>query len=156
MNNTTAILVITTSSSTINGALQSIPYLVNIWLGTFFWITGNIGCIGNMIVFQSRTFRNRACSIYLLFESIANFFLINFVLVTRILQKGFQIPIINRYTILCKLRQFSTDYFNEISFNFFTFATIDRILSAQRSNREYIHIYIYQNYNLILSRISSV
>ena len=122
------------SANNISNILLSTTCQLNIWLGSFLWIMGNIGCIGNMIVFGSRSFRNRAFSIYLLSETISNFFYFNFVLATRILQKGFRIPITNRFTIICKLREFATDWSNQVSFTLFSFATIDRILSAQRLN----------------------
>ncbi|CAF4515147.1 unnamed protein product [Rotaria sp. Silwood2] len=87
-----------------------------------------------MIVFSSRTFRNRAYSVYLLSEAMSDFIYFDFVLITRILQKGFQIPITIRYDVLCKLRQFVSVWGNQVSFTLFSFATIDRLLSAQRSN----------------------
>jgi hypothetical protein len=72
MNNTTNMIY--TSSSVSNGLL-SIPHLINIWIGAFLWITGNVGCIGNMIVFMSQEFRNRAYSIYLFSQSNIEFVL---------------------------------------------------------------------------------
>jgi hypothetical protein len=98
---------------------------------------GNIGCIGNMMVFCSRTVRKRAYSIYLSSAAIANFHYFNFVLLTRIIQDGFQYPLMNRFTIICKLREFSTIWGNEVGFSLFSFAMIDRILSTQRSNGKY-------------------
>ncbi len=126
-----------TTTSSISGALLAAPYQLNIWFGSFLWIAGNIGCIGNMIVFRSRTFRDRACSIYLFAASLSDLHYFNFVLLTRILQNGFQISLMNRYTIVCKLRQFSTIWGNVITLTFFSFATIDRLLSTQRSNSKY-------------------
>jgi hypothetical protein len=127
MNTTTALVPI-------SDALLAAPYQLNIWLGTFFWIIGNIGCIGNMIVFRSRAFRDRSYSIYLSLQALSDFFYFNFVLVTRILQRGYQIPITARFDAICKIRQFMSFFGNQISFALFTFATIDRLLSAQRSN----------------------
>jgi hypothetical protein len=129
MNNTT---------NSISYSLLIAPYQLNIWFGSFLWIIGNIGCIGNMIVFHSRTFRKRAYSIYLFYSAIADFHYFNFVLLTRILEKGFQILLMNRFTIICKLRQFSTIWGNVVSFTLFSFAMIDRLLSTQRSNSKFI------------------
>jgi hypothetical protein len=123
-----------TTTTTIPNGLLLAPYELNIYFGSFLWVTGNIGSIGNMIVFNSKSFRGQACSIYLFYQSIADFFYFNFVLVTRIIQKGFQIPLIVRYDIICKLRQFFSFWGNQISLTFFSFATIDRILSTKRSN----------------------
>ncbi len=123
-----------TTTTTIPNGLLLAPYELNIYFGLFLWVTGNIGSIGNMIVFNSKSFRGQACSIYLFCTSIADFFYFNFVLVTRIIPKGFQIPLTNRYDVICKLRQFFSFWGNQVSFTFFSLATIDRILSTKRSN----------------------
>ena len=129
MNNTT---------SSISYSLLLAPDQLNIWFGCFLWITGNIGCIGNIVVFRSRTLRKRAYSIYLFAAALADFHYFNFVLITRILQKGFRVSLIDRFTTICKLRQFSTVWGNVVGFSLFSFATIDRLLSAQRSNSEWL------------------
>jgi hypothetical protein len=126
-----------TTSSNIDGALLAAPYQLNIWFGTFLWITGNIGCMSNMIVFRSRTFRDRAYSIYLFLEAMSDFLYFNFLLLTRILQKGYQIPITTRYDVICKFRQFESFWGNQVSFTLFTLATIDRLLSTQRDNSKF-------------------
>ncbi len=123
-----------TTTNTISDALLAAPYQLNIWFGSFLWITGNLGCIGNMIVFRSRSFRGRACSIYLFSATVADFHYFNFVLITRILQQGFRIPLMTGYTVICKLREFSTIWGNVVGFCLFSLATIDRLLSTQRSN----------------------
>jgi hypothetical protein len=117
----------------VNSTLLSLPSLLNIYLGLFLWLTGNLGSVGNMIVFRRRIFKDRAYSIYLFWTSITHFFYFNFVLSTRILQKGFRIAVINRFIVVCKLRQFSTVWGNVLAFSLFTLATVDRLLSAQRS-----------------------
>jgi hypothetical protein len=104
MNNTN--ISSTSTSSGISDGLLLAPFQLNIWLGLFIFITGNISSIGNFIVFTSQTFRNRACSVYLIAESVMTFIYFNYVLVTRIIQKGFQLPIINRYDPVCKIREF--------------------------------------------------
>lgn len=129
MNNTTPI----NSKTVISHALLVAPYQLNIWFGLFIFVTGNISTIGNFFVFTSRTFRFRACSIYLIAESICTFFYINYVLVTRIIQKGFQLPIINRYDPICKIRQFLSEYTHQVALTLFIFASIDRLLSTHRS-----------------------
>ncbi|UJR20420.1 hypothetical protein I4U23_023551 [Adineta vaga] len=122
------------SSDDINDTLKAVPYQLNIWFGIFLWIAGNLGCLGNVIVFRSRTFRKRAYSIYLFSAAIADFHYFNFVLITRVLQKGFGISLMNQYILICKLRQFSTIWGNVSSFSLFSFAIIDRLLSTHRSN----------------------
>ena len=129
------------SSSYVSDSLKAAPFQLNIWFGSFLWVTGNIGCLGNIIVFRSRSFRERAYSIYLVSEALSDCLYFNFVLLTRILQKGFQIPLTTRYDSVCKLRQFSSVWGNQVSFSLFMFATIDRILSAQRDNSktDFVH-----------------
>jgi hypothetical protein len=123
------------SSSTagISESLLIAPYQLNIYLGAFIFVTGNISCIGNFTVFTSRTFRSRACSIYLIAESIYSFIYFNYVLVTRIIQKGFRFPIIDRYDWICKLREFLSEYTHQVAFTLFILATVDRFLSTHRS-----------------------
>jgi hypothetical protein len=134
----------TTITSSISSALLAAPYQLNIWFGSFLWIIGNIGFLGNIIVFRSESFRKRAYSIYLFSAAIADFHYFDFVLLTRILEKGFQIPLINRYLVVCKLREFSTIWGNVVGFNLFAFAVIDRLLSAQRLNSKYKYVITYK------------
>ncbi|CAF3733949.1 unnamed protein product [Rotaria sp. Silwood1] len=124
-----------TTSNTVSSTLLALPYQLNICIGLFIWVTGNIGCIGNAIVFSSRTLSKRAYAVYLLWEALSDFIYFNFLLLTRILQKGFQIPITTNYEIICKLRQFDSVWNHDVSLSLFSFATIDRILSAQRLNK---------------------
>ncbi|CAF3762903.1 unnamed protein product [Rotaria sp. Silwood1] len=125
-----------TTSNTVSSTLLALPYQLNICIGLFIWVTGNIGCIGNAIVFSSRTLSKRAYAVYLLWEALSDFIYFNFLLLTRILQKGFQIPITTNYEIICKLRQFDSVWNHDVSLSLFSFATIDRILSAQRLNNQ--------------------
>lgn len=120
----------------VNHILLSIPFYLNQTLGLFLWFVGMVGCFGNVIVFRDPSFRHRAYSIYLFWASICDFFYFNFVLMAQILQQGFQIPLMNRFTIVCKVRQFCAIWGNNVSFTLFAFATIDRLLSAQRSIRK--------------------
>ena len=90
------------------------------------------------LFFSSQKLRERAFAIYLLSEAISNIIYFNFLLLTRILQRGFQISITNRYDGMCKLRQFDSVWNHVVSLSFFSLATIDRILSLQRSNSKFI------------------
>jgi hypothetical protein len=132
---------ISSSGTGISDALLLAPFQLNIYLGIFIFITGNIGCIGNFTVFSSRTFRARACSLYLIAESIFSFIYFNFVLVTRVTQKGFRFPIINRYDPICKIRQFLSEYTHQVAFTLFILATVDRFLSTHRSVGMYTFTY---------------
>ena len=125
------------NGSGIDSALLAAPFQLNIWLGTFLWATGNVGCLGNLLVFSSRTFRKRAYSIYLFFAALSDLIYFNFVLVTRILQRGYRIPIVTVYLSICKLRQFYTVWGNVFSFTLYSLATLDRLLSTERSNSKF-------------------
>ena len=127
----------TTSTPPIDGGLLLAPFQLNIWFGMFIFITGNISCLGNLIVFSSRNFRRRACSIYLVAEVFFNVIYFDYVLVTRMIQKGFRLPIINRYNVICKIRQFLSQYVHQVAFTLFSLATLDRLLSTQRSIGKY-------------------
>ncbi|CAF3832575.1 unnamed protein product [Rotaria sp. Silwood1] len=131
------------SSNIIDPTLLLIPYQLNIYLGLFIFITGNISWIGNIIVFSSRNFRGRACSIYLIAESYFNFLYFDYVLVIRMIQKGFRLPIINRYDVVCKIRQFLSQYTHQVAFTLITLATIDRLLSTHRSIGFYAKLDMY-------------
>ncbi|UJR20541.1 hypothetical protein I4U23_023668 [Adineta vaga] len=122
-----------TTSRNVSSTLLAVPYQLNIWFGCFILITGNISTIGNIIVFTSRSFRNRACTIYLLAEAIVLIFFFNFVLLTRTLQKGFQIPVLNQYDVICRLRYFASQYTNLLAISLFILASLDRLLSTHRS-----------------------
>jgi hypothetical protein len=128
--------IIQINSSSVTGiseALLNAPFQLNIYLGAFIFVTGNISCIGNFIVFSSRTFRARACSLYLIAESIFSFIYFNFVLVTRVIQKGFRLPIIDHYDPICKIREFLSEYTHQVAFTLFILASVDRFLSTHRS-----------------------
>ncbi|CAF1077075.1 unnamed protein product [Adineta ricciae] len=124
----------TNSSTSISPALLQAPAQLNIYLGIFIFITGNISTIGNFLVFSSRLFRARACSNYLIVEPFFTLLYFNFVLVTRVIQKGFLLPIIDRYNSICKIRQFLSEYTHQVAFTLFALATIDRFLSTHHSN----------------------
>ncbi|CAF0741218.1 unnamed protein product [Adineta ricciae] len=123
-----------TTSNSVSEILLATPYKLNVYIGTFLWIAGNFGCLGNLIVFRSRTFFQRAYSIYLLLEALSSLIYFDFLLLTRILQRGFQIPITTRFDPLCKLRQFDSVWNHVVSLSLFTLALVDRILSLQQTD----------------------
>ncbi|CAF1400213.1 unnamed protein product [Adineta steineri] len=124
-----------TTLKSVSSALLDAPYQLNIWFGSFLWLLGNFGTIGNVIIYSHRSYRQRAYGIYLLGEAISDFIYIDFLLLTRILQNGFQISITGHYNFICKIRQFDSVWNPLVSLTLFTFAIIDRILSVQRSNK---------------------
>ena len=137
MNSSNASSNASNTGSTIDSALLAAPFQLNIWFGSFLWVTGNIGCLGNLLVFSSRTFRKRAYSIYLFFAALSDLVYFNFVLVTRILQRGYRIQLVTAFLSICKLRQFYTVWGNVFSFSLYSLATLDRLLSTERSNSKF-------------------
>lgn len=121
------------SSNSVSSSLLIAPTQLNIYFGCLIYITGVIGSIGNIIIYKSRSLRDRACSIYLFWESLVDLVYLNTVLLTRLLQKGFKIPITSSSDVICKIRQFTSSYGNQLAFTFLALATIDRILLAHRS-----------------------
>ncbi|CAF4147866.1 unnamed protein product [Adineta steineri] len=120
-------------SNNLSNGLLIAPVQLNIYLGLFIYITGVIGSFGNIIIYKSRSLRNRACSIYLFWGSLVDLIYLNSVLLTRILQKGFKIPIMTRYDVICKIRQFASNYGNQLTFTFLALATLDRLFLAHQS-----------------------
>ena len=120
-------------SNSVSYGLLMAPAQLNIYLGLFLYISGVVGSIGNIIIYRSRSLRDRACSVYLFWRAIVDLVYMNSVLLTRILQKGFKIPITTRYEALCKIRQFGSNYGNQLAFTFLALATLDRILLSHRS-----------------------
>ncbi|CAF0848584.1 unnamed protein product [Adineta ricciae] len=122
-----------TTDRSVSNEIKTAPFELNIWLGCFILITGNISTFGNIIIFSSRAFRNRACTVYLLVEAIVLIFFFDLVLLTRTLQKGFRIPVLSRYDAICRLRYFASQYTNLLAISLFILATTDRYLSTHRS-----------------------
>lgn len=124
-------------SSEVPYALSQVPLQLNRYFGLVLFISGNLTLVGNAIVFSSKSFRKRACSVYILVEAFMNIFYFNYVLLTRMLQRGFGIPIMIRYEFFCKTRQFASVYVHQVVITLFVLTTIDRILSVQRSASKY-------------------
>jgi hypothetical protein len=129
MNNATTNKI---DSSLIN-LLESITVYVMTCGGIFILIVGNVGCIGNLIVFRSQAYRRQACFIYLFWETISSLFILNMILLTRILESGFKIPEMDAFDPICRIREFISLFMYQNENSLFLFATLDRILSAQRS-----------------------
>ena len=126
---------VTTSemTSSLESTLESITIYVMICGGIFILIAGNIGCVGNVVVFRSQAYRRQACFVYLFWEIIASLFILDCILVTRILQSGFQISLMDASDVFCRIREFISLFMYQNENTLFLFATLDRILSAQRS-----------------------
>jgi hypothetical protein len=134
-----------TTTSDINDSLENTLETITIYVmicgGIFILIAGNIGCIGNIIVFRSQAYRRQACFIYLFWETIASFFILNCILLTRILESGFKISLMDAFDPICRIREFISLFMYQNENTLFLFATLDRILSAQRSMSKYTDSY---------------
>lgn len=133
--------------------LSNLTIQIDTYLGLFIYITGIVGSIGNVIVYRSKSMRSRACSVYLLWESIVDFLYLNIVLLTSILMRDFRIPITSRYEISCKLRQFCSSYGNQLAVTFLSLATIDRIPLSARSQSKFQNIE-YNDYSILFLILS--
>ena len=123
--------------------LSNLTITIDTYVGLFIYVTGILGSIGNIIVYRSKSMRSRACSVYLLWESIIDFLYLNIIVLTGILMKDFRIAITTRHEILCKLRAFCSTYGNQLAVTFLSLATIDRILLSQRSQSKGENIQYY-------------
>jgi hypothetical protein len=133
MNNATT----TDLDNSLVNTLDNITKYVIIFGGIFILVGGNFGCIGNVIVFRSQTYRRQACFIYLFWATIASFFILNCILLTRILESGFKISLMDAFDPVCRIREFISLFMYQNENTLFLFATLDRILSAQRSTSKY-------------------
>lgn len=132
MNNTTTDDV---NMNLINTLRSTTTYLM-IYGGIFVLTTGNLGCLGNIVVFRSQAYRQLACFLYLFYQTIASVFILNIILITRIIESGFKIPVMDGYDVVCRIREFISLFMYQNENTLFLFASIDRILSIQRSNRK--------------------
>jgi hypothetical protein len=144
-----------TTKISISSTLLNVPYQLNMWLGCIILITGNIGTLGNIIVFSSQGFRNRACTVYILAEAFVVVINFNLVLLTRVIQKGFQIPIMNRFDSICKILYFGSIYTDILALTLFMLASLDRLLEAQRSPSK-VYIYAFRTHLIVYFSIKTM
>jgi len=116
------------SSSSYLESLQFATRQINLYGGLFLFIIGIFGELLKIIVFTTlKTFRQTACSFYLIITSIANIGLL-IVLFLRIIYDGFNIGL--SYTpVLCKFRYFLAQYWVLVSMTSMCLATIDQFIS---------------------------
>lgn len=117
---------------TTTSTLTIVAQHLNIWFGLSLLLIGNIGCIINIIVFHSKTFHKSSFSIYFLATTCADLFLLNFVLLTRILQNGFMLQIFQTHEYICKFHAYISSLTSSLSCSFFIMVSIDRFLSTHR------------------------
>lgn len=93
-------------------------------------IFGVIGLILNTIIFTRKIFRQNSCVHYFLASTIANYFVVFFVLPSRVLSDGFDIDP-GRYSLFyCKIRFYTYFTAKSLSSWFIVLACFDRKMSS--------------------------
>ncbi|CAF1321066.1 unnamed protein product [Adineta steineri] len=96
------------------------------------WIVGNIGSIFTCIVFSQPAFHKSPCAMYFFASSFSQFFVFNFALLTRMLQFGYNIQIVNTVFWFCKIRYYLFYVFVAVSRYNIILASIDRYFASSR------------------------
>ena len=94
------------------------------------WIIGNFGSTINCYIFLQTTLRKNPCVMYLLASSASQFVTFNFVLLTRMLQFGYNVQAVNTLLWFCKIRYYLFYTFVAIPRYFIILASIDRYFSS--------------------------
>lgn len=114
--------------------LNHVSYLVNIVIGMIMFIVGVIGSIFIGLIFLTqRAFRHNACIHYLLAGTFANFLMLVNVLLPRILNDGFAIPMYNASEIFCRERLYMSSVASICAIYFPCWAAFDQYASSSRN-----------------------
>ncbi|CAF1373139.1 unnamed protein product [Adineta ricciae] len=98
-------------------------------------ILGNIGCLCNFITFSSKQMRQNSCGWNFLMSTIADFFLFNSLLPTKMASDYFGNTLILTSSLYCKMRTFIGFTLPSISLGYLVFAALDRCLATSQSTR---------------------
>jgi magnesium-transporting ATPase (P-type) len=96
-------------------------------------LLGLIGLTLNTLIFTRKMFRQNSCVRYFLASTIANYFVIYFILPSRILSDGFSIDPGTYNLFYCKLRFYTYFTAKSLSSWFIVLACFDRIMSSSRN-----------------------
>lgn len=114
--------------------LNQLSYSVNIVLGIVMFIVGMIGSLLIALIFLSqRAFRHNACIHYLLAGTVANVFMLANVLLPRILNDGFAVPMYNASEIFCRQRLYVSSVASICAIYFPCWAAFDQYVSSSRN-----------------------
>ena len=94
------------------------------------FILGTISLILNTLIFTRKTFRYNSCVHYFLASTIANYFVVFFILPSRILSDGFYIDPSRDSLVYCKLRFYTYFTAKSLSSWFIVLACFDRKMSS--------------------------
>ncbi|CAF1645241.1 unnamed protein product, partial [Didymodactylos carnosus] len=137
--------------------LNLIAEQLNIYIGIFLLFIGDVSGLFNIILFRQKAFLKSSCSFYLSLASVADLFLLNIVLSTRILQYGFQINLMSGSIIICKVRYYISDVSCLCSLTFFILASTDRYMSTchQAKQRQRFHFSTHRKVVLLIISITT-
>ena len=114
--------------------LNNLSYLVNIVVGMIMFIVGVIGSIFIGFIFLTqRAFRQNPCIHYLLAGTVSNFIMLANVLLPRILNDGFGIPMYNANEIFCRERLYMSGVASLCAIYFPCWAAFDQYVSSSRN-----------------------
>jgi magnesium-transporting ATPase (P-type) len=97
------------------------------------FLLGTIGLTLNTFIFTRKTFRQNSCVHYFLASTIANYFVVFFILPSRILSDGFKIDPGQYNLFYCKLRFYTYFTAKSLSSWFIVLACFDRKMSSSQS-----------------------
>lgn len=128
--------VILSSNSTVFSIINMLDIISEIFSRyclIILFILGIIGLTFNTLIFTRQTFRQNSCVNYFLASTIANYFVVFFILPSRILSDGFAIDP-GRYNLFyCKIRFYTYFTAKSLSSWFIVLACFDRKMSSSHS-----------------------
>ncbi|CAF1453436.1 unnamed protein product [Didymodactylos carnosus] len=96
-------------------------------------ILGFFGLTLNTIIFTRKSFKTNSCTLYFLGSTLANYFVIYFVLTSRLLSDGYQIDPGTYSIIYCKIRFYTYYTTKSLASWCIVLACVDRFLSSSRN-----------------------
>ncbi|UJR32867.1 hypothetical protein I4U23_020328 [Adineta vaga] len=94
------------------------------------FILGSVGLTFNTLIFTRKTFRQTSCVHYFLASTVANYFVVFFILPSRILSDGFEIDPGQYNLFYCKIRFYTYFTAKSLSSWFIVLACFDRRMSS--------------------------
>ena len=98
------------------------------------FLFGNAGLALNVLVLMQKNYRQNSCSCYILASTITNLFLMNFIVLFRILL-GFNIDPTKTSWFFCKFRAYLTPVLTNLSRTYILLTCVDRWAMTSRSAR---------------------
>ncbi|UJR22362.1 hypothetical protein I4U23_025424 [Adineta vaga] len=105
--------------------LALIQNYISVYGYSTIFILGNIGSILNILILTQRNYLRNSCSCYILASTITNLFIINIVVLFRLLT-GFNIDPTKTSTFFCKFRAYIVQMITLLSRAYIVLACIDR------------------------------